>query len=87
MNVGQAMLSFFQSIWDGLRSVNIPYFNISLASVLLGMFVLDFSIGILFSLIRFYGSVSHNNAHIGSRIYKSRVRASKIHHNGKKGGK
>lgn len=86
MNVGQAMFQFFSQIWSGLGSVSIPYFNISLASLLLGIFVVDFSISILYSILRFYSGVSHTNTHIGSRLYKSSVRSSKSRHRAKKGG-
>lgn len=77
MNVGQAITRFFANLWSGLGSVSLPYFNISLRSILLGMFVVDFSIGILFTLIRFYGSISHTSTHIGSRAAKATIRHSR----------
>lgn len=59
------MYDFFSMIWSGMQTVIIPPFGISAASMALGIFVVDLSIGILSTLIRFYGGVSHSVTRVG----------------------
>lgn len=48
----QPFVDFFSMIWNGLKSVPLPWFDLSFADMLLGMFVIDISILIASSLLR-----------------------------------
>ena len=68
-----AMRQFYTMLWQGMKSVIIPPFNISLASLLLGILVVDLSISIFGTIIRLYASTSHSIGRIGNGV-KRRVR-------------
>lgn len=85
MTIGQGIATFFSQIWTGMGTVTLPYFNISLSSLLLGIFVVDFSISILYTIIRFYSGVSHTGSRISGGINKHRIRSEKSRRR-KKGG-
>lgn len=63
-----AMKDFFSMIWQGLQSLVLPPFNISAASFLLGIFVVDVSIAIFGTLIHIYGGTSHAISRTGKSV-------------------
>lgn len=69
----EIMRQFYSMIWQGMKTVIIPPFNISLAALLLGILIVDLSISIFGTIIRLYASTSHSIGRVGNGV-KRRIR-------------
>lgn len=77
MNVVQAFLQILKAIWDGFFSLRSPFFDLTFKQIFIGIFIVLFSVTILWQLLGIGGSI-FNDIEYGVRY---RVRGSRMRRN------
>lgn len=77
MNTVRAVMQIFGAIWDGFFGLTSPFFNLTFKQIFIGIFVVLFSVTILWHLLGIGGSV-FNDIQYGARY---RVRSARMRRN------